>query len=222
MRLRRFRPAVLLILSASVTAWWPGAQAAPTTETAPATPAAETAPASILNGGAVKSGSRSGETSTIDMLVEMQQPAAGIQFNERQRAAEARARGLVPPATTPPQRPAWQAAPATPSPAPGSADAPPVSQAGLFGTGAAPQVHQAQQATARTALPSGAVADGSAAPAARSVSADADNPTLSRWLALPRELISYVRENRGTVLGSVAGLLAAAWVGSLLVSRLRG
>jgi hypothetical protein len=38
-------------------------------------------------------------------------------------------------------------------------------------------------------------------------------------LLLPREIIEYVRENRGTVIGSLAALAGLMWVGALLLSR---
>lgn len=200
-----------------VVAWHP-AQAAPTTETAPVTPSSEATSASVLNGGPIKGAGRSGESNTIDMLVEMQQSSAGIQFNERQRAADARARGPLPPSAAPTARPAWQVNPAAPGPAPAAAATPPVSQAGLFGSGAAPQMHQAP---ARTAAPAVGMGDGSPAPAARAAPAEAEHPQLARWLALPRDFINYLRDNRSMVLGTVLGLLAAGWVGSVLAARLR-
>ncbi len=192
--------------------------AAPTTDASPPSPNATPANTSVLNGGAVRSGSRSGEASTIDMLVEMQQPSAGLQFNERQRAAEARARAGLPPLSLPQGLPA--AGPGLGA-APARQDAPPVSAAGLFGSGATPQVQQ-QQSAPRPTTSSAVGGDGAAAPAPRSVSTEAHNPRLSSWLALPREIIEYVRENRAFVLGSVAAFLVAAWSGSLLVARLRG
>lgn len=153
------------------------------------------------------------------MLVEMQQPSAGLHFNERQRAADARTRPVVSPLSSPKGLPA-------PSNnfvgMPARAETPPVSAAGLFGTGATPQVQQRQNAAGPMG-PATGLGGEAVGPAPRSVSNVAHgNPTLSRWLALPRELIEYVRENRGFVLGSVAAFLLVAWTGSLLVARLRG
>jgi hypothetical protein len=192
--------------------------AAPTTEVPTSSNTAPAAPVSALEAGARKHSGR-GESSTIDMLVEMQQPSAGLQFNERQRAAEGQSRPVVPPLSLPQGLPAPGNNIGSP---PARAEAPPVSAAGLFGTGATPQVQQPQP-SARPVAPATGFGDGAAAPATRSVTSDPhSNPTLSRWLALPRELIEYVRENRGFVLGSVAAFLLAAWTGSLLVARLRG
>jgi hypothetical protein len=193
------------------------AAAAPTTEVPAPNASAPAGPVSVLEGGARKPAGR--EASTIDMLVEMQQPSAGLQFNERQRAAEGLTRPVVPPLSLPQGLPA---AGNNIGGTPARAEAPPVSAAGLFGTGATPQVQQPQPA-ARTVTPAAALGTDVAGPSPRSVTSDPhSNPTLSRWLALPRELIEYVRENRGFVLGSVAAFLLAAWTGSLLVARLRG
>lgn len=216
MRLTSAGPLALALSLALTLGALTTAHGAPTTDTAPAAQAPAASP-SVLSGGALRSGGRGSDASTIDMLVEMQQPSAGLQFNERQRPAEGRARPVVPPLSLPQGLPA-------PSNniggTPARAEAPPVSAAGLFGTGATPQV---QQPTAtRAAVPAAGLGEGSTA-ATRSVRSDPhSNPTLSRWLALPRELIEYVRENRGFVLGSVAAFLLAAWTGSLLVARLRG
>ena len=214
----RFRHTGALLLGAALLLCQGPVDAAPTTEVHTPSSNAPTAPVSVLEGGGRKHGGR-GEASTIDMLVDMQQPTAGLQFNERQRAAEGRARPVVPPISLPQGLPA-------PSNnlggTPARAEAPPVSAAGLFGTGATPQVQQPQPA-ARTVAPAAGFGGGAAGPALRSVTSDPNrNPTLSRWLALPREVIEYVRENRGFVLGSVAAFLLAAWTGSLLVARLRG
>ena len=216
--LARFRTTAALLMVAACLLPQGPVSAAPTTEVPTPNATGPAAPVSVLEGGARKHGAR-GEASTIDMLVDMQQPSAGLQFNERQRAAEGRARPVVPPLSLPQGLPA-------PSNnvggTPARAEAPPVSAAGLFGTGATPQVQQ-PQAAARPAPPAAGLGDGATSTATRSVTSDPhSNPSLSRWLALPRELIEYVRENRGFVLGAVAAFLLAAWTGSLLVTRLRG
>ncbi len=214
----RIRITSVLLLGATCLFSQGPLRAAPTTEVHTPNTAAPAAPVSVLEAGARKPSGR-GESSTIDMLVDMQQPSAGLQFNERQRAAEGRARPVVPPISLPQGLPAPSNNIGSP---PARADAPPVSAAGLFGTGATPQVQQPTP-SARPVAPATGFNDGAAAPATRSVTSDPhSNPTLSRWLALPRELIEYVRENRGFVLGSVAAFLLAAWTGSLLVARLRG
>ena len=214
----RFRNPSALLLGALLLVCQTPLRAGPTTELPAPNATAPAAPVSALEAGARKHSGR-GESSTIDMLVEMQQPSAGLQFNERQRAAEGQARPVVPPISLPQGLPAPGNNIGSP---PARAEAPPVSAAGLFGTGATPQVQQPQP-SARPVAPVTGFNDGAAAPAPRSVTSDPhSNPTLSRWLALPRELIEYVRENRGFVLGSVAAFLLAAWTGSLLVARLRG
>ncbi|RVU46110.1 hypothetical protein [Rubrivivax rivuli] len=191
--------------------------AAPTTEVPTTNASAPAAPTSVLEGGVRKHSGR-GETSTIDMLVEMQQPSAGLQFNERQRPGDGRVR------PTPPAGGLTQGLPAPGNSlgnTPARAEPPPVSAAGLFGAGATPQVQQQQMA--RPAAPVAGLAAESGGPSPRSAPSEAHaNPALARWLALPREVIQYVRENRGLVIGSAVALLLSAWMGSVLVARLRG
>jgi hypothetical protein len=214
----RLRPLSALLVCAALSFGQGLVRAAPTTEVPTSNANSPTSPGSVLDGSARKAGGR-GDAGTIEMLVEMQQPTAGLQFNERQRPADGRARPAPTPSGPPPGLPA-------PGNQPGAATArsepPPVSAAGLFGAGATPQVQQTQQAARAVTPGTGLGADG-ASPSPRAASGDAHlNPTLARWLALPREVIEYVRENRTFVLGSAVAFLLAAWTGSLVVSRLRG
>lgn len=140
---------------------------------------------------------------TIDLLVEMQQPTAGIQFNERtprRNTEEALAR----PAAAAPARPA-------------AIEAPPTPPSGLFGSGATPTVQPrnvAADAPSRSAEMPGRPSSskpGSEAP-----------PEIQRWLAWPRQVIEYIRENRTWVAGTTATLLLLGWTASVMFNRRRG
>ncbi len=147
---------------------------------------------------------------TIDLLIDMQQRSAGLQFNERQRPTSqgdikpkvaSVATATAPGVTTPPAR----------SP---RAEAPPTPPSGLFGSGATPMV---QSARAATVQPGDASAAFSAPPRRPGVSSNGE--PLPRWLMLPREIIEYVRENRWLVLSSVGGGLLLIWGISSLFAR---
>lgn len=199
----RLSPIPSLVFLAAAFAVLP-AQAAPTNE-APAKPD-NTAPLGTAL--PAPSGNRSTDTRTIDILVEMQQPTAGIQFNER-----------APRSSSPEGRQRATAAPAgaAPPPVPQGMDAPPTSPAGLFGMDATPAVQSRgsslmEPVAPRTASPS----PGPARP-----SSDVP-PELKRWLTWPREFLEYVRENRYFVAAAAGALLLLAWTGSVMFSRRRG
>jgi hypothetical protein len=199
----RLSPTLRLVLSAGVLAALP-ALAAPTNE-APAKPE-NTAP--LGTSLPVPSGNRSTDTRTIDILVEMQQPSAGIQFNERaprSSSPESRQRAATPPAG------------AVPPPLPQGMDAPPTSPAGLFGMDATPAVQSRNSSVMEPASPRAA----SPAPSPGRPSSDVP-PELKRWLSWPRDFMEYVRENRFFVAGTAAALLLLAWTGSVMFSRRRG
>ena len=178
--------------------------AAPSSETPTVLPlnAVHTVPTGI--GTSARPGNQSSDTRTIDLLVEMQQPTAGIQFNERASRNTGR-EGL---ARTPPEvrsthQPQFEAPPTPPS--------------GLFGSGATPAV----QARAQHAVDRPPSANATLARASGRPSSDAP-PELKRWLHWPHEAIGYVRENRSFVVGCTAMLLLMAWTGSMMFSRRRG
>lgn len=200
----RLSPTLRLLLSAGALAALP-ALAAPTND-APAKPD-NTAPLGTAL--PAPSGSRSTDTRTIDILVEMQQPTAGIQFNERApRSSSPEGR----------QRAATAPAGAVPPPPPQGMDAPPTSPAGLFGMDATPAVQSRSSSLTEPAQPRTAAAptQGTGRP-----SSDV-SPELKRWLSWPREFMEYVRENRYFVAASAAALLLLAWTGSVMFSRRRG
>lgn len=147
---------------------------------------------------------------TIDLLIDMQQRSAGLQFNERKLPARDEIK---------PRQANASVAVAIPALTPTGASAaraemPPLSPSGLFGSGATPMVQSARTATVE---PRGTPGIEPAVP--RRAGAPASGEPLPRWLTLPRELIEYVRENRWLVLGSVAGGLLLIWGLSALFSR---
>ncbi|MDO9072764.1 MAG: hypothetical protein Q7U73_05825 [Rubrivivax sp.] len=145
---------------------------------------------------------------TIDLLIEMQQRSAGLQFNERQRstgAGDLKPR-VAPAGTMPPLTAQAVSGP--------RADVPPTPPSGLFGSGVTPMVQAARTATVE---PRGTVG-AEAAPSRRPGVSSSGEP-LPRWLLLPREVIEYVRENRWLVLSSVGGGLLLIWSISALFAR---
>jgi hypothetical protein len=146
---------------------------------------------------------------TIDLLIDMQQRSAGLQFNERQQPAGSRdVRTRV-----------SQSAPAvqTPYSPPASgaqSGVPPTPASGLFGSGAVPMVQAARTASVDTRGAPGL----DPAPQRRAGTVR-DGEPLPRWLLLPREIIEYVRENRWAVLSSVACGLLLIWGISALFAR---
>lgn len=193
--------------------------AAPTTDapgTVDSTNSANTGLAAtpLLGPNSARTGAGAGnsDTRTIDLLVEMQQPTAGVQFNERagrdvSREASARklqaSPGVVSPGQIPAQRPQDEMPQTPPS--------------GLFGSGATPAV-QGRSSNVVDRPPSN---DGVPARASGRSSPDV-SPELKRWLLWPRELVDYVRENRAFVAGCAAALLLMGWTGSLMFGRRRG
>jgi hypothetical protein len=192
-----------LLLASALTA--AAVQAAPTTDIT----AAPEAQPGLVKPSTGPLGVRSNDTHrdarTIDLLVEMQQPTAGIQFNERS-ARRSNEEGLARPAATAPARPA----------VPAAIEAPPTPPSGLFGSGATPAVQArsvAVDAHSRSAEMPGRPSPkpGSEAP-----------PELKRWLAWPRQVIEYIRENRTWVAGTTATLLLLGWTASVMFNRRRG
>lgn len=145
------------------------------------------------------------ESRAVDLLIEMQPRGAGLAFTDKARKRP-RPGELG-------DRPALAARPQHPATV---ADAPPSSKAGLFGSGATPLV-QARVATRPD--PATTAPDSFAGPGRGAV--PGSGQALPGWLLLPREIIAYVRENRGVVLACVAASLALFWVASSLVSRRR-
>jgi len=180
------------------------ALAAPTTEVPSAFELNQATPAPLSVTG-VRAGARDSDSRTIDLLVEMQQPTAGVQFNERTPRSGSAGPGVrstlsAPLPQTQPQRPQFEVAQTPPS--------------GLFGSAATPAVQGRSPSVSDSR-------DGLSARAAGRPSSAA--PTeLQRWLQLPREIIEYVRENRTLVAGCTALLLLVGWTGSLMSSRRRG
>ena len=182
--------------------------AAPTTD-APGTAEANPVSSAPLGPAGMQPTGRNSDTRTIDLLVEMQQPTAGIQFNER--AGRPGARDVQP-----------RQAQATPAVAAqtqqrNQIETPPTPPSGLFGTGATPTVQSRSQASHERA------SQGDAMPARASGRSSSDvPPELKRWLQWPREFVEYVRENRAFVAGCAAMLLVMGWTGSMMFSRRRG
>ncbi len=145
------------------------------------------------------------ESRAVDLLIEMQPRGAGLAFTDKARKRP-RPGDLG-------DRPAQ---PARPQHLATVAEAPPTSKAGLFGSGATPMV-QARVATRSDPVTTAPDAFASPRRGAGSGSGEA----LPGWLLLPREIIDYVRENRGFVLACVAASLAVFWAASILVSRRR-
>lgn len=196
----------------------PLAQAAPATTEAPGRPPVAPMAESGLPGDGPPSAETPGPSNTIDLLIDMQQRNAGVQFNARsgRLAADAATRPQAQPALT--QAPPPLAMPsALPSSSPARDSVPPREPApsGLFGSGITPEV-QTARATRVDAAATGATPD--VAPPQRSAMAPQGDP-LPAWLLLPRDIIQYVRDNRGFVLGSTAVGLLFVWGVSLLFSR---
>lgn len=183
---------------------WLACLAAPSTDvpTALETSDLNSAPVSVGTSG--RAGDRSSDSRTTDTLMEMQQPKAGIQFNEgasRNTGREGIARAVPP-------------VPVQPAQVEGLLNAP----SGLFGSGATPAV----QARTQNIVDRSSSSDAMPARTSGRPSSSDTPPELKRWLQWPREVIEYVRENRGFVLGCTALLLLLAWMGSMMVSRRRG
>lgn len=155
----------------------------------------------------LRTGNNATGSRTIDLLIDMQQRSAGLQFNERQRPSrpnEVKSTGVLNAASP-------VAAPQVRSP---QASAPLVPPSGLFGSGATPMVQSARTATVEPRSPQGA----ELVPTRRPGVSSSGEP-LPRWLLLPREIIEYVRDNRWLVLSSVGGGLLLIWGVSSLFAR---
>ena len=195
------KPLVLALVLASA-----AVHAAPTTDVT----AAPEAQPGLVKSSSGPMGLRANDTNrdarTIDLLVEMQQPTAGIQFNERapRRSTE---EALARPAAAAPARPA----------APAAIEAPPTPPSGLFGSGATPTV-QPRNVAADTPSRS---AEMPGRPSSSKPGSEAP-PELKRWLAWPRQVIEYIRENRTWVAGTTATLLLLGWTASVMFNRRRG
>lgn len=187
---------------ASLAGW-----AAPSTETPAVLERNQINAAPLATMGA-RSAAATADSRTIDLLVEMQQPTAGIQFNERSARGTT---GDVP----------ARAAPPAPGSALSSARQPHAEMSatppsGLFGSGATPTVQSRSQS-----LSDSPSRDAGPARAGGRPSPDVP-PEVKRWLQWPREMVEYVRENRVAVVGGTAVLLVLAWAASLMFSRRRG
>jgi hypothetical protein len=163
------------------------------------------APLSVTGG---RASARDSDSRTIDLLVEMQQPTAGLQFNERTSRSGSAGTGVRSTLSAPgmpqalPRRPQVEEVQTPPS--------------GLFGSAATPAV-QGRTPSVSDSPPR----DGLSSRTAGRPSSAA--PTeLQRWLQWPREVIEYVRENRTFVVGCTAVLLLLGWTGSMMFSRRRG
>jgi hypothetical protein len=141
----------------------------------------------------------------VDLLIQMQTRSAGLEFNERKPLSDSREMRLRPVAVPDPKA-------ATPAENSISTNA-----SGLFGSGATPAVQSSRLSGGETRIDGGAAPSGvSRSPAA---GAPAEPPL---WMLLPREVVEYVRENRGFVLGSVSAFLLLLWGLSLAFSRRQG
>lgn len=177
--------------------------------TAPDTtdPQESPADAAAVSSGQVSGRAEAAQSRAVDLLIEMQPRGAGLAFTDKARLRSRSSASVARPQPESPTRPEPPAA---------VTEALPATKAGLFGSGATPTVQS--RAVTRPG-PQSTAADTLARPGRDALSAGGE--TLPRWLMLPREFIAYVRENRGFVLGCIAGLLALYWVGSSLVSRRR-
>lgn len=144
---------------------------------------------------------------TIDLLIDMQQRSAGLQFNERQRPVRS---GEITPRTAVASTAEVSAMPQAPG---RQAEVPPTPRSGLFGSGATPMVQTARAATVEPRVGAGM----DVAPRRPGVTSNGE--PLPRWLLLPREIVEYVRENRWLVLSSVGGGLLLIWGVSALFAR---
>ena len=155
----------------------------------------------------VRAGDQSSGSRSVDLLIQMQQRSAGLEFNERRPLTDARELRLRPVAMPPGKSSQVPVSEDTKTPA-----------SGLFGSGATPMVQSNRSSGGETRVPqSEAPSAGGGRPARGASSAEPMPP----WLLLPREVIEYVRENRGFVVACVSGLLLMFWGGSVAFSRRR-
>jgi hypothetical protein len=143
-----------------------------------------------------------GGSSTIDLLIEMQPRTVGLEFNQRARATTRD--GSIQRQSS--NDHSGAAAPAVPSNA-----------SGLFGAGATPQVVPRKVSSEPDWKSTGD--RGSIAGAQNAYRAGTDGEARMPWL--PREIIGWVRDNRGTVVAGSAGLLALIWGASVALGRAR-
>ena len=145
---------------------------------------------------------RPGTSRSLDLLIEMQGKAAGLDFSQSTRAIDRSARAL-PPTGSPDLRQ---------TPLPSSAGN---SSSGLFGSGAAPAVvtkghagggSEWRPAAGRASLTPGGAA-GDHVDSARS---GVDQVREPLW-QLPRVAIRWMRDNRLLVVAAAVALLALLW-----------
>ncbi len=145
---------------------------------------------------------------TLDRLIQLQPRTAGIEFNERQRSVAAPPRSGSTSGTVP----ASKATTASPTP--------PQTPHGLFGAGALPQ-QASGRADARVVEPPWKQREAmNKQAAAGSDRAGSDTPQ-PQWLLIPRELVIFIRDHRGWVIGGSLSALALFWAGSSTMARRR-
>jgi hypothetical protein len=142
---------------------------------------------------------------TLDRLIQLQSRTAGIEFKERQRPAAPSLRNSAMTGTIPPFKPTAA------SPAPQAVH-------GMFGSGAVPQQTAATTDTSAVEPPwkQREMASTQSAPGA----GGGDTPS-TRALLIPRELILFIRENRGWVVGGSLSALVLFWAASAAFTRRR-
>lgn len=145
-----------------------------------------------------------GGSRAVDLLIQMQTRSAGLEFNERKPLSDSREMRLRP------------VAPPDPKSTGAAENGVSSNASGLFGSGATPAVQSSRVSGGETRI------DGGAAPGNVSRSPTAAGPAEPPlWMLLPREVVEYVRDNRGFVLGSVSAFLVLLWGLSLAFSRRR-
>jgi hypothetical protein len=144
---------------------------------------------------------------TLDRLIQLQSRTAGIEFKERQRPVAPSLRNGTMAGTIPPFKPATATAP------------PPQTTHGMFGSGAVPQQQTAATTETSAVEPPWKQREMANTPGAAGTGGG-DAPS-ARVLLIPRELILFIRENRGWVLGGSLSALALCWAASMAFARRR-
>lgn len=146
-----------------------------------------------------------GTSRSVELLIELQSKTAGLDFSER-----ARENGT---ATKPGLAPGGPAAPAVAGV--GAAN----NAAGLFGSGAVP-MPVAKETTSRESDWRGSAHSNSSGSATQD-SSRGDTAGGGGRLTLPREIIQWVRDNRGTVVIGALAVLLVLWGTSIAFSQRR-
>lgn len=147
-----------------------------------------------------------GSSRTVDLLIELQSKTAGLDFNERAREN--------PGATRPGVVPGVGAAPAT-----GMVSAT-QNAAGLFGSGAVP-MPPPRESTSKDGDWRGQSPNTSNSSYQNKDSRPGDDAAGGGRITLPREIIQWVRENRGLVVGGAVLVLVLLWATSMAFNRRR-